>query len=99
MAKDGNAGRKGSQDKSKGQGQKRKECGPPNKASKAILKLGQPPASEQTTSFKLEDAVENKVKAKLDCWRGGDDRRVLIQMLAKSIEISNNHSLYNGEEQ
>ena len=62
MAKDVNAGRKGSQDKSKGQGQKRKERGPPTKASKAILKLGQQPASERTTSLKMEDAMRNKVK-------------------------------------
>ena len=99
MASDGNAGRKGSQDKSKGQGQKRKERGPLTKASKAILKFGQPPASEQTTSLNLEDAMENKVKEKLDCWRDGDDGRVLVQMLVKSIEISNNYSLYNDKGQ
>ena len=96
MTKDGNSGRKGSQEKSKGKGQKRKG-GPPTKASKAILKLGQPPASERTTSLKLEDAMGNEVKEKLDCWRDGDDGRVLIQMLVKSMEISNSYSLYNGE--
>ena len=89
MAKDGNSGRKGSQEKSKGQGQKRKNRGPPPKASKAILKLGQPPASERTTS--------NEVKEKLDCWQDGDDGRVLIQILVKSIEIANNYSLYDGD--
>ena len=99
MAKDGNAGRKGSQDKSTGQGQKGKERGPPNKASKAILKLGKPPASERTTSFRLEDAMGNEVKEKFDCWQDGDDGRVLIQMLVKSTETSNNYSLYNGEGQ
>ena len=101
MTKDGNNGRKGSQDKSKrkGQGQKRKERGPPSKASKAILKLGKPPVSEQTTSLKLEDALGNEVKEKLDNWRDGDDGRILIQMLVKSIEICNNYSLYNGERQ
>ena len=99
MAKDGNAGRKGSQDKSKGKGQKRKERGPPAKASKAILKLGQPPVSEQTTSLRLEDAIGNEVKEKLDCWRDGDNGQILIQMLVKSIEVSNNYSLYNEEGQ
>ena len=99
MARDGNAGRKGSQDKSKSQGQKHKEHGPPNKASKAILKLGQPPASERTTSLRLEDAMGNELKEKFDCWRDGDNRRLLIQMLVKSMEISNNYSLYNGEGQ
>ena len=97
MAKDSNAGRKGSQDKSKGQGQNCKERGPPTKESKAILKLGQPPISERTTSLKLEDAMGNKLKEKLDCWRDGDNGRVFIQMLVKPIEIINNYSLYNGE--
>ena len=98
MTKDGNSGRKGGQEKSKGKGQKRKG-GPPTKASKAILKLGQPPASEWTTSLKLEDDMGNRAKEKLDCWRDGDNGRVLVQMLLKSIEISNNYSLYNDKGQ
>ena len=101
MAKDGNNGRKGSQDKNtgKGQSQKHKECGPPLKASKAILKIGQPPVSEQTTFLKLEDTLENKAKEKLDNLRDGDNGCILIQMLVKLLEICNNYSLYNGKGQ
>ena len=99
MAKDGNTGRKGGQDKSKGKGQKRNERGPLTKANKAILKLRQPPVSEQTTCLKLEDAMGNEVKEKLDCWRDGDDGRILIQMLVKTMKICNNYSLYNNKGQ
>ena len=49
-------------------------------------------------SLKLEDAMGNQVKEKLDCWRDGDDRRVLVQMLVKSIEISNNYSFTTAKE-
>ena len=83
--------------KGKGQGQRRKERGPPSTASKVILKPGQPPVSEQTTSLKLEDALGNEVKEKLDNWRDGEDGRILINMFVKSIKICNNYSLYMGE--
>ena len=72
MAKNDNVGNKGSQDKSKGQGQKRKERGPPTKASKAILKLRHSHVSERTPSLELEDAMGNEVKEKVDCWRDGE---------------------------
>ena len=53
--------------------------------------------SEQTTSLKLEDALGNEVKEKLDNWRDGEDGRILINMFVKSIKICNNYSLYMGE--
>ena len=63
--------RKVSQDKSKGKGrgQKRKDRGPPSKASNVILKLGHPSISERTTSLKLEGALGNEAKEKLNNWR------------------------------
>ena len=41
----------------------------------------------------------NGVKEKLDCWRDGDDGRILIQMLVKTMKICNNYSLYNNKGQ
>ena len=65
--------------------------------AKLILKLGPPPASEQTTSLKLKDALGNEVKGRLDNWRYGSDARLLLDMLVKSINICNKYSLYNGD--
>ena len=99
MTKDGNAGRKdGQENSSNGRSHKRNERRPPTKASKAILKLRPPPASEWTTSVKLEDAIGNEVKEHLDNWREGDNGRILIDMLVKSISICNKYSLYNGDD-
>ena len=90
MAKDGNDGRKGGQENSSnGRSHKRNKRRPPTKASKAILKLGPPPASKRTTSFKLQDVMCNKVKEHLDNWRDDEDARVLLDMLIKSISICN----------
>ena len=100
MAKDDNKGAKG-KDKNKGKqaqgGQKRKDRAPPTKASKAIPKLGPPPASESTTSIKLDDALGNEVKECLDDWRDGENGSILVDMLSKSISIANKYSLYNNE--
>ena len=96
MAKDGNNGRKGGQE-SNGRSHKRNKRRPPTRASKAILRLGSPPASKRTTSFKLEDAMGNEVKERFDNWRAGEDARVLLNMLIKSISICNKYSLYNGD--
>ena len=87
-------------DKSRGQeskGVRRNERRPTKIASKAILKLGPPPQSERTTSIKLQDAMENEVKERLDEWRDGDDGRILVDMLIKIISISNKYSLYNAD--
>ena len=98
MAKDGNDGRKGGQENSSnGRSHKRNQRRPPAKASKAILKLDPSPASKQTTSLKLEDALGNEVKECLDDLRNGDDARILLDMLVKSISICNKYSLYNGD--
>ena len=66
MAKDDNNGRNGGQEKSKNKGHRRNERRSPTIASKAILKLGPPPTSEQTTSVKLNDTIGNEVKECLD---------------------------------
>ena len=80
-------------------GQRRNERRPTNIASKAILKLGPPPTSERTTSIKLQDAMNDEVKERLDNWRDGDDGRILLDMLitSKLISISNKYSLYNAD--
>ena len=96
MAKDGNNERKGGQE-SNGRSHKRNKRRSPTRASKAILKLGPPPASKQTTSFNLEDAMGNKVKERFDNWRDDEDARVLLDMLIKSISICNKYLLYNGD--
>ena len=41
--------------------------------------------------------MENKVKERLDDWRDGDDGRILVDMLVKSISICNKYSLYNAD--
>ena len=94
MAKDNNNGR--GQEKSNNKGHRRNERRPMTIASKAILKLGPPPTSEQTTSIKLCDAMDNEVKERLDDWRDGDDGRILINMLVRLISICNKYSLYNA---
>ena len=102
MAKDDNDGRKGRQENSSnGRSHKRNKGRPLTIASKAILKLGSPPASEQTTTVKSQDAMGNKVKEHLDNWRDGDDGRILIDMLVKLIVICNKYSIYsaNGDRQ
>ena len=99
MAKDDNKGARGRDNKSngkQGQGHKRKDRGPPAKSSKAILKLGPPPASERTTAIKLNDALNNQVKERLDDWRDGDNARILIDVLSKSISICKKYNLYNN---
>jgi len=99
MAKDSNNERKGgyeNKSKGNGNGQQRQNRGPPSKASKAILKLGPPPVSERTTSLKLTDALDNEVKERLDDYRDGDEGRILIDMLQKSISICNSYTLYNA---
>ena len=95
MAKDGNNGRR--QEKSNNKGHRSNERRPPTIASKAILKLGPPPTSERTTSVKLNDAMGNEVKERLDDWRDSDDGRALVNMLVKSISIANKYSLYNAD--
>ena len=95
MAKDDNNGR--GQEKSNNKGHRRNERRPPMIASRAIHKLGPPPTSERTTSAKLNDAMENGVKKRLDDWWDGDDRRILVDMLVKSISICNKCSLYNAD--
>ena len=95
MAKDDNNGR--GQDTSNNKGHRRNERRPMTIASKAILKLGPPPTSERTTSIKLHDAMDNEVKERLDDWRDGDDGRILVNMLIKSISICNKYSLYNAD--
>ena len=62
-------------------------------ASKTILKLGTAPASGQTSSFKLQDTMGNEVKERLDNWRDGEDARILLDMLIKSIGICNTYIL------
>ena len=94
MAKDDNNGR--GQEKSNNKGHRRNERRPPTIASKAILKLGPPPTSERTTSVKLNDAMENEVKERLDNWRDGDDGRILVNMLVKSTSTCDKYSLYNA---
>ena len=74
-----------------------KKRGLPSAADKAILKLGQSPVSEQTTSLKLMDDLSNEVKRKLDNWRDRDDECILINMLVRLIEICNNYSFYTAE--
>ena len=96
LAKDGNDGHKGVQE-SNGRSHKHNERRPRTRASKAILRLGPPPASRQTTAFKLEDANGNRVKERSDNWRDGKDTRVLLDTLIKSISICNKYSLYNGD--
>ena len=96
MAKDDNNGRTGGQEKSNNKGHRRNGRRPPAIASKAIIKLCPPPASEQIT-VKLNDALGNEVKEHLDDWRDGDDgnpRHVLV----KSISICNKYSLYNADQ-
>ena len=98
MAKDGNRGRKGGHENKSngnGNGQKRNNRRPPSKASKAILKLGLPPVSERQTSLKLTDALDNEVKERPDDFRDGDEGRILVNMLHKSISICNSYTLYN----
>ena len=95
MAKDDNNGR--GQEKSNNKGHRRNERRPPTIASKAILKLGPPPTSKRTTSIKLHDAMDNKVKECLDDWRDGNDGRILVDVLIKSISICNKYSLYNAD--
>ena len=85
MAKDDNNGR--GPEKSNNKGHRDNERRPPTIASKAILKLGPPPTSKRTTSVKLNDTVENEVKERLDDWRDGNDGRILVNMLVKSILI------------
>ena len=98
MTKDGNDGRKGGQENlSNGRSHKRNKRRLPPKASKVILKLGPPPASEQTTSLKLEDALGNEVKERLDDWRDADDTRILLNILFNSISICNKYSVYDGD--
>ena len=96
MAKDGNNGRKGGQENN-GRSHKRNKRSPPTRASKAILRLGPQPASKRTTFFKLQDAMDNEVKERLDNWRDGEDAPVLLDMLIKAISICNKYSLYNGD--
>ena len=87
-------------DKNRGQeskGVRRNKRRPTKIASQAILKLGPLPQSERTTSIKLQDAMDNEVKERLDKWRDDDDGRILIDMLVKSIAISNKYSLYNAD--
>ena len=87
-------------DKSRGQeskGVRRNKRRPTKITNKAILKLGPPPTSERTTSIKLQDAMNNEVKERLDDWRDGDDGRILVDMLIKSILISDKYSLYNAD--
>ena len=93
MTKDGNNGRKGSQDN------KNKDKGQGSTASKAILMLGWPSISKRTMSLRLVDALGNEVKEKLDNWRDGYDGRILVNMLVKSIEICNTCSLYTNDRQ
>jgi len=69
MAKDDNNGC--GQETSNNKGHRRNERRPPTIASKAILKLGPPPTSKRTTSVKLNDAIGNEVKERLDDWRDG----------------------------
>ena len=88
MAKDGNDGRNGGQENSgNNKGHRRNERRLPTITSKAILKIGPPPTSKQTTSIKLKDTMGNEVKERLDNWRDGDDEQILIDMLDKSISI------------
>ena len=94
MAKDDNNGR--GQENSNNIDHRRNERRPPTIASKAILKLGPPPTSERTTSVKFNGAMENEVKERLDDWRLGDDGRILVDMLVKSISMCNKYSLYNA---
>ena len=94
MAKDDNNGR--GQEKNNNKGHRRNERRPPTITSKAILKLGLPPTSEQITSVKLNDAMENEVKERLDDWRDGDDGQILVDVLVKSTSICNKYSLYNA---
>ena len=95
MDKDDNNGR--GQDKSNNKGHRRNERRPMTIASKAILTLGPPPTSERTTSIKLHDAMDNEVKERLDDWRDGNNGRILVDMLVKSISICNKYSLYNAD--
>jgi len=97
MAKDNNNGRKGGKEKSNNKGHRRNERRPPTIASKAILKLGPPSPSEQTTSVKLNGAMGNEVKERLDNWRDGGDGQILVNMLVKSTSICNRYSLYNAD--
>ena len=95
MAKDDNNGRTGGQEKSNNKGHRRNGRRPPAIASKAIIKLWPPPASEQIT-VKLNNALGNEVKERLDNWRDDDDgtpRHVLV----KSISICNKYLLYNTD--
>ena len=95
MTKDGNDGRKGGQENSRNnKGHRCNKRRPLSIASKAILKLEPPPAFERTTSAKLNEAMGNKVKERLNNWRDGDNGRILVDMLVKSILICNKYSLY-----
>ena len=68
----------GEENSSNSRSHKRNKRRSSTKASKAILKLGAPPASEQITSLKLEGALGNEVIEHLDDWRDGDDARILL---------------------
>ena len=82
MAKDGNNGRTGRQGNSNnGRSHKRNEHRPPTKVSKGILKLWPPPSSKRKTSLKLEEALGNEVRERLDNWRDGGDARIHLGML------------------
>ena len=80
----------------KGNGKGSQKCktqDPPSKAQKALLKLGAPPVGERQTSVKLKDAMDNKIKEYLDDYRDGNDGRILINMLMKSISLCVKYSL------
>ena len=97
MTKDGNDGHKGGQENSgNNKGHRHNKRRPPTIASKAILKLGPPPASEQTTSVKYNDSMGNEVKERLVNWRDGNNRQILVNILAESIFTCNKYSLYNA---
>ena len=99
MAKDGNNGRKDEQENSSnGRSHKCNKHRPPIKASKAILKVGPPPTSQRTTSVKLEDTMGNEVKESLNNRQDGNDERILIDMLVKSIAICNKYLFYNAND-
>ena len=66
MTKDDNNGCKGGQEKSNNKGHIHNERRLPTIASKSILKLGPPSASERTPSVKMNDLIENEVKGRLD---------------------------------
>ena len=71
MAKDDNNGR--GQERSNNKDHRRNKRRPLTIASKAILKLGPPSTSERITSVKLNDAMKNEVKERLDNWQDDND--------------------------